>query len=188
MVVFHCTQRLVRRFHLVITDTVSASTGVLGDWYANLIQVGSVPWVLCQSEHSLLPVLVRARKDAFPAQFGATLEKLLRRLGIPEGLIARELEAATDIGFARPDNRRILGVLNDFGSLSKDYLGGSTNDLQAAVEVCLKLAETPASPIGLKSPDQVAIAMFRAHGTGQDKVVSGARMLRRRRRRSRTWR
>lgn len=162
MLVFRCTRPIARRFHLVMADTVPGSTGALGDWYANLIRAGSVAWVLCQSERSLLPVLVRARKDVFPAQFGPTLEKLLWRLGIPDDLVARELDCATDIRFARPENRRTLGVLNDFGSLAKDYLS-PTDDAQAALEVSLELAQTPSSPIGHESPDRVTISMFQAY-------------------------
>ena len=36
MLVFRRTQRVVRRFKLQLTDEPHSSTGVLGDWYANL--------------------------------------------------------------------------------------------------------------------------------------------------------
>ena len=36
MVVFRCTQRVLRRFQLQTSDTPVASSGVSGDWYANL--------------------------------------------------------------------------------------------------------------------------------------------------------
>ena len=146
MLVFRCTHRVVRRFHLPLTEKVTASTGVLGDWYANLIYAGRVPWVLCQSEQSLLPVLLRARKDTFPGQFGLALARLWRRLGIPDDRITLEIEAAADLRFARPMNRKVLGVLNDFGSLAKDDLS-PTGDMQGAVEVALRLAQTLSSPI-----------------------------------------
>ena len=36
LTVFRCTQRVLRRFKLTAIEPETASTGVLGDWYANL--------------------------------------------------------------------------------------------------------------------------------------------------------
>ena len=57
MTVFRCTQRVLRRFKLTAIEPETTSTGVLGDWYANLLNFGPTRLVLCQSERSLLPVI-----------------------------------------------------------------------------------------------------------------------------------
>ena len=69
MLVLRCTQRVLRRFQLKPIDSELVSSGVLGDWYANLLNLGSRRYVLCQSERALLPVIVPARNDSFPAEF-----------------------------------------------------------------------------------------------------------------------
>jgi len=53
MLVFRCTHRVVKRFKLPIIDDAPASSGTLGDWYANLLNIGRSRLVLCQSERSL---------------------------------------------------------------------------------------------------------------------------------------
>lgn len=45
MLVIRCTKQTVQRFKLTISDEPAASTGVLGDWYANLLNVGTSRWV-----------------------------------------------------------------------------------------------------------------------------------------------
>lgn len=159
MLVFYCTRRVVRRFRLTVADQVHASTGILGDWYANLVSVGSSRWVLCMSEHSLLPVLVPASNASFPAQFAPTLQQVLQRLRIPHHLTTKEVDAAAEIAFAHTQNRRVLGVLKEFGFLTQDYLG-STYDIHAAVDASLRLAETPSTVIGCNSPDRVTGTLF----------------------------
>ena len=59
MITFRCTKRVIERFRIEPVDDAPASTGILGDWYANLLNVGSQRLVLCVSERTLLPVIPR---------------------------------------------------------------------------------------------------------------------------------
>ncbi len=139
MLVFRCTQRTVRKFKLRITDKPPSSTGVLGDWYANLLNVGTARWVLCQSERSLLPLILPARDDCFPGQFGTTLGCLLRRLGIRELRVRQELESTNEILFSRTRNRQVLGAMNDFSFNAEGYLEdyrGADAALEVFAEAC----------------------------------------------------
>lgn len=163
MLVFRCTRRMASRFRLTIADQVNASTGILGDWYANLVSVTSSRWVLCISEHSLLPVLVPARKESFPVQFAPTLQRVLQRLGIPNYLATKEVDAAAEIAFAHTENRRVLGALKEFGVLVQDYLS-TDYDIDTAVVASLRLAETPSTVIGYSSPDRVTAVLFQDSG------------------------
>src|SRR5262245_28151890 len=114
MVVFRCTKRLVARLHLPVTHDPGASLGLLGDWYAHTLNVGSDRYVLCLSERTLLPVIVRARKADFPATFPQALARILEALGIAQDAIERELAACQEPLFAPTRSRVLLGAMNDF--------------------------------------------------------------------------
>ena len=163
MLVLRCTQRVLRRFQLKPIDSERVSSGVLGDWYANLLNIGSRRFVLCQSERALLPVIVLARNDSFPAEFGPALLKVLRALGIPDELVAQEVAAAGEVQIARTRSRQVLGTMNDFAFNAQVYLSHAhTHD--PVLEACLKLAEMPSKPIGYDSPRRLTISLFRSPG------------------------
>ena len=154
MLVFRRTQRVLKRFRLTPIDPESASTGVLGDWYANLLNVGRQRYVLCQSERALLPVILPARNEAFPATFGRALRRVLLALGIPREAVAREVEAADEVHIARTRSRQVLGAMNDFAFIAELHLLHARHD-DPALEACLKLAEMPSKPIGYDSPGRL---------------------------------
>ena len=54
MVRLRCTLRVLKRFGLEPGPEAAASTTLLGDWYANLLNAGRSRWVLCVSERALL--------------------------------------------------------------------------------------------------------------------------------------
>ena len=163
MVVFRCTQRVLRRFRLAPVETEAASTGVLGDWYANLLNFGPRRYVLCQSERSLLPVIVPARNALFPSKFGEALQQLLLALGVPLGCVAREVAAVGEVQIARTRSRQVLGAMNDFAYNAQVCLAYARSD-DAPLEVCLTLAEMPSKPIGHDSPARLARLLFESPG------------------------
>ena len=163
MLVFRCTQRVVRRFRLKPSDTDVVSSGALGDWYANLLNFGPRRYVLCQSERTLLPVILPARNDLFPEAFGPTLEKVLQALGIPREAVDREVAAAGEVRIARTRSRQVLGAMNDFAYNAQVYLSYARGE-DPALEVCLKLAEMPSKPIGYESPERLTLSLFRSPG------------------------
>ncbi len=163
MVVFRCTQRVLRRFRLQPSDTDGVSSGVLGDWYANLFNVGPYGYVLCQSERTLLPVILPARNESFPAEFGSTLAKVLHTLGVPAETVTQEAGAAHEIRIARTRSRHVLGAMNDFALHAQVYLSHARSD-DPALEACLKLAEMPSKPIGYDSPGRLVLSLFRSPG------------------------
>lgn len=163
MVVFRCTQRVVRRFRLNTTDEGAVSSGMLGDWYANLLNFGPRRYVLCQSERSLLPVILPARNALFPAGFGEALARVLLALGVPTEVVDREVAAASDVGFTKTHNRRVLGSMNDFAYCAQIYMSDARS-ADPTLEVCLKLAETPSKLIGYEAPAEVAISLLRSSG------------------------
>ena len=159
MTVFRCTQRVLRRFKLTAIEPETASTGVLGDLYANLLNFGPTRLVLCQSERSLLPVILPARNRDFPAEFGSALSRILLALGIPVQQVHAEVEATRDIQFAKTRSRQVLGVMNDCAFSAQVCLAHARSD-DPILETCLRLADTPTGPIGMDSPDRLTVSLF----------------------------
>jgi len=160
MLVFRCTQRVITRFGLVPSETSPASSGLLGDWYANLLNVGRSRFVLCVSERTLLPVLMPARNDLFPSAFPSFLQPVLESLSLDSMRIEYELTLASEVTFARSRSRRVLGVMNDF-AFHAGYLLSEAAPRLGPVEAALDLARMPSKPIGYDTPERVVRALFK---------------------------
>ncbi len=160
MLIFRCTERTVRRFKLPLRNDAPSASGVLGDWYVNLLNIGPYRLVLCVSERSLLPVIVPARNECFPAQFNSALKAVLRELKVPEQNIEVEAGEGREILFGRTRNRQVLGVMNDLSRLAfGDFLSTSPDHL---LYLSMRLAEAPFSPVAYESPKRLTISLFQA--------------------------
>jgi hypothetical protein len=163
LLVFRCTRRVVKRFRLRLVESPPASSGLLGDWYANLLNVGSSRLVLCLSERSLLPVILPARNDVFPDQFPEFLAEVLLGLQLAPERVHEEVAAAREVAFAKPRSRNVLGALNDFGFHAWHELADPRWQ-STPLRVALRLAEMPSKPIGYSSPDRVVRSLFQSAG------------------------
>jgi hypothetical protein len=61
-----------------------------------------------------------------------------------------------DMAVGRTASRRVLGSTNDFAWMADGYLAGSTSPL----DVSLRLAEPPCSPLEMDSPRRATLALF----------------------------
>lgn len=155
MVVLRCTRKLLRRLRKAPIDIAPASSGALGDWYANLLFVYRRPLVIAVSGRTLLPFLVPARDlHKLGPVLAEELGRLLAALGISAGRIHQEQSLMTDIVFARTDTRQILGTMNDFDRMLDPRPG------QSLTSAALELAEAPCGPIGMESPDRMTTRLF----------------------------
>lgn len=150
VIVFRCTQRLAKRLRVTLADDALPSAGSLGDWYANALNVGTARHVLCLSEHTLLPVILPARKADFPVRFPNHLEAVLQHLGIPSQLIERELHASSRSVFAKTKSRALLGSLNDFIFNASVLIEHGASPF----ETNLRLTEMPSKVIGYGVPGE----------------------------------
>lgn len=163
MLVVRCTKRLVARLRLETTDDPGPSTGRLGDWYANTLNVGRARYVLCLSERTLLPVILPARKAEFPASLPQTLAQVLRELEIHTAQIEAEVHAASPTVFAPTASRVLLGALNDFAwNAEAHFHHPARTSAPSPLQVALALARMPSKPIGYSSPDRVTREIFAA--------------------------
>jgi hypothetical protein len=92
MVTLRCTQKLLRRLRMHLSEEVPLSTTQLGDWYCNLLFVRGEQLILCVSESTLLPVLVTAKDEIHLSdRLRAGLREVLSALSIAPGIIEAEL-------------------------------------------------------------------------------------------------
>jgi hypothetical protein len=163
LIVFRCTQRVVKRFRLRLAESPLPSSGLLGDWYVNLLNVGSSRLVLCLSERSLLPVILPARNDVFPGQFPEFLAEVLRGLELAPERIHQEAAAAREVAFAKTRSRNVIGALNDFGFHAWHELANSRRQ-STSLQAVLRLAGMPSKPIGYNAPERVVRSLFQSSG------------------------
>ncbi len=158
MVRVRCTQRVLERFRLEPSTDLSPSTTKLGDWYANLLNVGRQRWVLCVSERTLLPALLPARKACFPGGLANAVGEILTALRVHPELVRGEVDELQTLAVDRTRSRQVLGVMNDF-SLSAEL---GLRDGDSPLEVALQVAETPVKPLGYDCPRQLVSELFGA--------------------------
>ena len=151
------TAKLAKRVKEPLVADPSASTGLLGDWYVNLLFIERQQILLAVSEKTLLPLLILA-KDAksFPQRLRSSLSEILTKLGIPKEKIANELAEMTTWSFAKTASRQVLGSMNDFANALDFYAGNG----ETLLRLQTRLAETPCSPIGMDSPLEATCKLF----------------------------
>ncbi len=116
MFTLRCTRRLLSRFPPAGGPTdEDQSTTVLGDWYANVLNVARLRLVLCTSDRSLLTVLVPAKNlSALPGRLTGAVAAMLAELRVAPAAIERERRAMDVHRIAPTASRRVLGSMNDF--------------------------------------------------------------------------
>lgn len=159
MVMFRCTQKLLRRIGPRKVLDVKSTTK-LGDWTVAPVGVGWIRLLLYVSETTRLPVLTMARDVKNLARnFPPALGEVLQGLGISAPPIELELDEMREASFSATNSRSILGSVNDFARLTKYRLGDDPN--ANLVEVSLYLSETPVMiPFRGESPQNLTRALF----------------------------
>ena len=167
-----CTAKLRRKLGLGTLPEPGPGTAALGDWTANLLTLDRQPLVLCVSERSLLAVVLPARDlKNLSRHFLRGLEERLRRLGIAEATIARELAHFQPLAFAATNSRSVLGSMNDFiyqlgvGAAYEPGWRWSVAELED------DLGRIPCAPIDYERPEQRARALL---GADETSVPKGA--------------
>ena len=131
----------------------------LGDWYANLLFMRPAWLVLCVSERTLLPVLVPAREfETILPRFRRMVRSMLEAIGVAEHSVRNEEREMADVVIGRTASKRVLGSMNDFAWMVDGHLEGTTSLL----DVSLRLAETPCSPLAMDTPRRMTVALFSA--------------------------
>ena len=162
MTVFRCTARLAKRLRVGLASDALPSSGTLGDWYANSLNVGSARYVLCLSSLTRLPVILPGRKSEFPNRFPDYLGEILRAIGISASAADLEVKDLSPFTFAKTRDRSLIGSLNDFASCGSVHLTQGDSPFEAS----LRLAEMPVNAIGFVYPAEAARAAFASRSSG----------------------
>lgn len=163
MYTLRCTQLLLARLSAPTPIGIDAPppTTILGDWYANRLNVGRRQLIICTSERSLLTVVVPAKNlPQLPERLRHAVTRLLQRLDIPLPQIVREEREMRWHQIGRTASRRVLGSLNEFVLLASHYVDDAADD-EDLDNVGLRLSRTPCRPIPYQFPDQYTQALFR---------------------------
>jgi hypothetical protein len=156
MFTLRCTARLLKQLAVKPAPSAQTPTTRLGDWYATILW-GRPRVLLCVSERTLLPVLVRLPSigELLPA-LRDSVAAVLTGLRVPAGLVDDEIAEMETAVIDRTANRRVLGSMIDFG-YAADIRRYEDISLTA---ISLWLTETPCGPLGMDSPERVVGEMF----------------------------
>lgn len=163
MFTLRCTRKPLSRLGASKASKASgvapAPTTRLGDWHANVLYLQKGELVLLVNDRSLLPVVVPARPgDLVVATFAEALGATLRRLGVPEEVVAAEVAEMAEVQLGPTRSRQILGSMNDFDRMFDEELARSTT----LVEAALRLADASCGPISMRRPKDVAVELLAA--------------------------
>ena len=163
MYTLRCTQHLLGRLGHVSPATDPAEpTTVLGNWYANALNVGRLRLLLCTSERTLLTVLVPAKNlPTFPGRLREAIGRTLISLDIPVDQIAREQREMMWHQLGRTVSRHVLGSMSDFAFLAETYIRDDGPDVDLD-QIGLILNRAPCRPIHYQSPDRFTREVFRS--------------------------
>jgi uncharacterized protein DUF6933 len=155
-----CTRRLVRRLGETPQEGPSTSTKRLGDWYANLLNVERKQLVICMSDRTLLSVLVPIRDPKrLRARVRDAVGRLLTQLGVPEDLVAAEIEGMDQMTIGKAVSLSRLASLQDFAQSAKFRARDDGPSVDLAT-LQMELAQTPSGALGYRFPSEATMQAF----------------------------
>jgi hypothetical protein len=165
MLTLRCTAKTLKRFRIMPIDDPPVSSGRLGDWYANLLNVGRRRYVLSVSSHTLLPLILPARNSEFPHKFPEYLWAMLRELGVlPEGA-DEEVAEAEELVCARTSSRSVLGVMNSMADIVRHVHDRGELD-ENPLDISLWLGAMLHGPVEEGRPSAATRRLFGLDGGG----------------------
>jgi Plasmid pRiA4b ORF-3-like protein/Domain of unknown function (DUF6933) len=133
-----------------------ASTGLLGDWFANAL-IWRPHVALLVNARTLLPVYMELAPAAtLVDRVPAAIESVLRRHGIGETFLAAERDAMRDVRIASTNDRSVVGVMNEFAFHGKRFWKDGFDDLEG---LSLGMASLIVGSLREGSPDRELAAV-----------------------------
>lgn len=159
MLVIRSTKKLRDRVKGAPAADGEASTSALGDWFANALFWRPHVALLVNSR-TLLPVFM----DLAPAatlleRAPATIEAVLRRHGVDETFLAAERKAMSEVRIAPTNDRRVVGVMNEFALHGEWVWKEGQHDLEA---LSLRMSSLIIGGPDEGSPDRALAAVIGA--------------------------
>ena len=160
MASLRCTQRLLKRLGVRPDLELPEPKNRLGDWYANVLNIGPNRLVMSTSEQTLLTVIVPIRDSArLRERIREAVHEMLFRFEIPLNLAAEEVRGMDRMAIGKTTNRSVLGSMNDFTFLAKHYFTEELEPVDLA-ELQLYLAGTPCGALKYRFPGDEVRRVF----------------------------
>ncbi|HUS62411.1 MAG TPA: plasmid pRiA4b ORF-3 family protein [Acidimicrobiales bacterium] len=132
------------------------STTALGDWFANALFWRPQVALLVNSR-TLLPVFMELAPAATLLERApAVIEAVLRRHGVDETLMAAERKAMDEVRIASTNDRRVVGVMNEFAFYGGRLWKEGQHDLEA---LSLRMSSLIIGRLDEGSPDRALAAV-----------------------------
>jgi len=151
-----CTRKLLGKLKVKPDPSPPAPTTRLGDWYANVLNIGWNRLVLCTSERTLLPVLVPIAGPDLPGKLKAALAQFLKAIGVPATLLEEEMRQMSEFTVGKAASLSVLASMQDFKRMARYDL----YEEPSLLHVALKLGEAPSGPIGYRTPIDATLEAF----------------------------
>lgn len=131
------------------------STTQLGDWFANALFWRPQVALLVNSR-TLLPVFVELAPAAtLLDRAPAAIEAVLRRHGVDETFLAAERSAMSEVRIGPTNDRRVVGVMNEFAFHGESLWKEGQHDLEA---LSLRMSSLIIGRLDEDSPDRALSA------------------------------
>ncbi len=139
------TKKFLDRAGRLNGSEAQPTTGVLGDWYAN-VWFWRPQVALFVNAKTLLPVIVPlAPASSVIARFPTAFAEVAMRLGVGADVVHDEVAEMATWTLAKTASRSVLGVMNEFAHLADSYR--ERQDFIDLVELSLWLAHVPCTPL-----------------------------------------
>lgn len=158
MLTLRCTKKLLTRLKVKPDLQPPPSTTKLGDWYADVLNMGRERLVLCVSERALLPVIVPAAGADLDVKLSRGLRETLEALHVPEATIDAEVSELVGVTIAKTASRVVLGSMNEFQFMVRHVRNGRPT--ASPLELGLELAEVLCGALDYEPPGEAAVAML----------------------------
>ncbi len=143
------------------------STTVLGDWFVNAL-FWKPQVALLVNSRTFLPVYVplapaRTLLDRIPD----AIESALRAQGVPEETIAAERSAMSEVRLAPTNDRKVLGVMNEFAYLGEVLVTNGGLDLE---DLSMRMSDVIVGPLDKRAgtPGRELAVVLGTDPTGAD--------------------
>jgi hypothetical protein len=133
------------------------STTALGDWFANALFWRPQVTLLVNCR-TLLPVFTEfAPAATLLERAPGAIESALRRHGVDERFLAAERKAMSDVRIAPTNDRRVVGVMNEFAFHGEWLWKEGEHDLEA---LSLRMSSLIVGKLDKGSPDRTLAAVL----------------------------
>ncbi len=158
VLVIRGTKKLRDRVKGAPAADAEESTTALGDWFANALFWRPQAALLVNSR-TLLPVFMELAPAAtLLGRVPTAIEAVLRRHGVDETLLTAERKAMSEVRVGPTNDRRVVGVMNEFAFHGEWLWKEGQHDLEA---LSLRMSSLIIGGLDEGSPDRALAAVTR---------------------------